>query len=368
MILPDARAHGTARGCVARRAAGGLRTPASLLSDQNTAQEDIHITSKDGVKTEGEAKTLLNGAALTAHNLAEFLGLPHMPLTKPDHGLHRDSCATAYHDESWQATGQATPRWLPASPRSVTSASDSAADQDDDARRMPGGASDDASSAEAAPHAASGSTARSEIVLQHNAIASPDADPAADGGAPSEPPAAPEAASAAVAAAAEAAHGAGAAGSSLKRTSAGSGTSGEGGRVALRPVHTTLFRPSAGAGTMPAIVEGVSLRKLPYVDLQQGPAVPLVSIGDAAQSARDRLSRKSKQALQGGQIKYHDGRPKLGELFESVAMQAKASGCERVAVLICGNKHLLRNCLALVKEHSGGDLEFEAHYESFGFV
>ena len=339
-------------------------------------QEDIHITSRDGIKGPGDhaLDTLLDGAALTAHNLAKFLGLPHMPLHQPAINLHRDSCATGVNDESWQAAGQHTPRWLAGSPRSTSRAtsesgdSGSEPDGDDAAGGGMGGVSADGV---AAPCSSSNSTERSEVVLQSHAHAcsGPASNPMAGVPAPAE---SPSSLNAAVAAEAAPAANAGAArpGVSLKRNSTGS--MGGSGRVALTPVHTTLFRPSAGATTMPVIVEAASAHTLPPAELpgadKAAAALPQASTSEGEAAARGRLNRKSKQALQGGQIKYHDGRPKLGGLFDAVEMQAKAAGCERVAVLICGNKHLLHNCLKLVKERERGEVAFEAHYESFGFV
>lgn len=356
-----------------------------LSSDPIAPQEDIHITGKDAFQphptfsghTEAPHRS---GAALTAHNLAQFLGLPHQSAAQPGHGLHRDSCATAYNDESWQARGTQTPRWLPSSPQRSSTPVASADDFDPTnggiAAQATGGAAAAGAvetdiSAQAADVAApvdssssGGSSPRSEIEPQ----APGDADTVVNDS--TEPPEATAAAAAAVAAAAamERDNAAQQYLASSERSSQRSSKKSATPRAQLQPVNTTLFRPSAGTKPMPAIAEAQSHAPPGPAEPQQAQSSVTASTRGAVKMSAAQLSRKSKQRLQGGKIQYHDGRPKLSALFDAVEAEAKIAGCQRVAVLICGNKHLLRNCLRLVGERQKGEVTFEAHYESFGFV
>ena len=339
-------------------------------------QEDIHITGKEALPEQH------HGAALTAHNLAQFLGLPHHAEAPARRHLHRDSCATAIHDDSWQARGAQSPRWLPAS-LAAGSAEGSPVPSRPSSRTAEWVATSAASAGgDASGRAESGGIVHTDaaLALQRTSAQSSDssgeAAPAHAGDAlklrsqsASMSPEEDLEDSAADAAAAVAGGAPVGTQDALMRDDnaeefgergSESSSSATPRRTSLQPVHTTLFRPSAGATVMPAISEAqaASMRVLPDADLG----------APSADTAAARLARKSQQKIAGGKIVYHDGRPKLGPLFEAVEGQAQAAGCDRVAVMVCGNKHLLRNCLKLVGQRQNGAIKFEAHYESFGFV
>lgn len=311
-------------------------------------QEDIYITGKESVHpSHAAAGAQPHGAALTAHNLAQLLHLPGHYAEQPGGalGLHRDSCGTMYNDESWQARAPLSPRWLPESPRSATPALSPASSVSQEAAVGAGAGAGECTADNDSTENVSSPPAAEQTTSDHADASGVMLERSEDTDAPeqaevTEPDTSSE-------------------------DAAGDAVGSEGaaqGRAELKPVHTVLFRPSAGAGTMPSIAEAGA-------QTAAGDAPPAPAPSAATRSAAAaRLARKSKRVLRGGTVRYHDGRPKLGALFDEVEAAARSAGSNRVAVLICGNKHLLRNCLRLVGERQTGDVHFEAHYESFGFV
>ena len=66
-------------------------------------------------------------------------------------------------------------------------------------------------------------------------------------------------------------------------------------------------------------------------------------------------------------VHYKMGRPDLALVFREAAEQARAMGERRVAIMICGNDHVLDACLAEVQRRQGTQVEFDVHFEAFGF-
>jgi hypothetical protein len=75
----------------------------------------------------------------------------------------------------------------------------------------------------------------------------------------------------------------------------------------------------------------------------------------------------SQSADTSGRVQHISGRPVMSSLFRAAAEQAKAVGEDRVAVLVCGNKHVLLSCLDEVQWRQDTQVDFHVHYEAFGF-
>lgn len=79
----------------------------------------------------------------------------------------------------------------------------------------------------------------------------------------------------------------------------------------------------------------------------------------------DLLKRACGEVQEG--VCHKTGRPDLPAIFDAAAAQAQRLGEHRVAVLVCGNHHVLDGCLAQVGARQGGPVRFDVHFEAFGF-
>ena len=130
----------------------------------------------------------------------------------------------------------------------------------------------------------------------------------------------------------------------------------------------SLAKPSLNAQS--AVSDAASSAS--NVEIAPGPPPPVSARPDAIQ-ASDRSGEldgseevgKAESAI--GTTEFHIGRPKLEKVFREADEAAVRAGCKRVAVLVCGNQHMLRSALAMVVNSRESGVVFSAHYEAFGF-
>jgi Ferric reductase NAD binding domain len=122
----------------------------------------------------------------------------------------------------------------------------------------------------------------------------------------------------------------------------------------------TLALPNLASLSLTHALWG-SRRRSPQVE----PYVPPDPAQMAVQPSAAGNASIRKPQDRNGRMRYHAGRPDLEALFDEVAVEAEGLGESRVALLVCGNQHMLTSCLRIARKRTGA-VNFDAHYEAFG--
>jgi hypothetical protein len=157
-----------------------------------------------------------------------------------------------------------------------------------------------------------------------------------------------------------------------------SDTSNYPGQMYVPPMHRSILPSPVATGTpMDSGVLFVSSGKLPpgnvayHNSMFNAPSVALSPRFDSTVRAKDDflspVNIKPNQSLPHANTQVNFGRPDIHALFAAAAAQAKELGEERVALLICSNKHVLLECLEEAQWRQGTQVDFDVHYEAFGF-
>jgi hypothetical protein len=126
-----------------------------------------------------------------------------------------------------------------------------------------------------------------------------------------------------------------------------------------------VFSPHTGPGNLPS---GTFTYHNSIFNVPSGALSPRCEPAARGQDQlHSPLADKPHEGVPHAQTEVKYGRPDIHALFAAAAAQAKELGEERVAVLICSNKNVLLASLAEAQWRQGTQVDFDVHYEAFGF-
>lgn len=130
----------------------------------------------------------------------------------------------------------------------------------------------------------------------------------------------------------------------------------------------TLPQTQSARASQPAqhVQPGTSASQAPSARVGASTAALSTQRLDERTAALARIAQGTSGAVGRNAVKFYSGRPDFATVFADAAAEARQLGESRVAVFVCGNKRVVKQCLKHCNPTSGG-VTFDCHYEAFSF-